>query len=131
MIYLKKDNKQYILQKLKDYSIKNKNICFSLLFGSYPRGENSKTSDIDLALYFYNEPAGIDLLYLVSKISDICHKDVDVVVLNKARPFLRHQVMKSSLPIIIKDRHIYIKFREDTISGYDRYRFISGINCYD
>jgi hypothetical protein len=39
--------------------------------------------------------------------------------------------MKTGIPLIIKDRKIFQRFRERTISDYDEYKFVSGMNIYD
>ncbi len=67
----------------------------------------------------------------MNKFSEIAGKDVHVVVLNKASSFFRHQVMKSRIFLTVKDRTIYHRFREKSITDYDDYKYISGMNVYD
>lgn len=95
------------------------------------RGRHKKTSDLDMAIYFDTLPEGIDLLHLINTLSDLTGKEVDLVVLNTASAFLRHEVMRNGIPLIIKDRDTYRRFREKTISDYDEYKFVSGMNIYD
>lgn len=120
-----------IISDLKEYLSKDDNVLFALVFGSYAAGKQKKRSDIDVAVYFHNPPCGLDLFSLINSLSDICAADIDLTVLNTASPFLRHQVMKYGVALAIKDRHIYRKFREDVIAGYDEYKFISGMAVYD
>lgn len=110
---------------------KDPNILFALMFGSYAVGKQKKGSDLDIGIYFEKPVEGLALLNLINTLSELAGRDVDVVVLNKASAFLRHQVMKHRMPLLIKDRVIYTKFREKTISDYDEYKYISGINSYD
>jgi hypothetical protein len=102
-----------------------------MVFGSYISTRHRKAKDIDIALYFYTAPEGLDLLDLIDTLSNLIGKEVDLVVLNSASAFLRHQVMKTGIPLIIKDRKIFQRFRERTISDYDEYKFVSGMNIYD
>lgn len=120
-----------IINDLKEYLSKDDNVLFAFLFGSYATGKQKKRSDIDVAVYFNNPPCGLDLFSLINTLSDICAADIDLIVLNTASPFLRHQVMKYGVALAIKDQHIYRLFRECVISGYDEYKFISGMTVYD
>jgi len=90
-----------------------------------------KISDIDTGIYFIQPPEGMDLLYLINTLSELAGREVDVVVLNNAPPFLRHQIMKNRVILTIKDMAAYTRFREKTISDYDEYKYISGMNVYD
>lgn len=118
-------------EKLKVFLGKDQNVVFALIFGSYAEGRQKKTSDIDIGIYFVQPPEGIKLLTLINVLSELAGREVDVVVLNNAPPFLRHQIMKNRVILTIKDMAVYAKFREKTISDYDEYKYISGMNVYD
>ncbi len=109
----------------------DRNVVFALIFGSYGAGRQKEKSDLDLAIYFKNPPEGMVLFELSNTLSDICGRDIDLVVLNSASPLLQHQVMKSRQPLIIKDPTLYRQFRERVISAYDEYKYISGMSAYD
>jgi predicted nucleotidyltransferase len=102
-----------------------------MMFGSCVNTRRRKANDIDIAIYFYAVPKGLDLLNLINTSSNLTGKEVDLVVLNTASAFLRHQVMKTGIPLIIKDKDIFQRFREKTITDYDEYKYISGMNIYD
>lgn len=119
-----------IIEELKHFLENDPNVVFAVIFGSYATGKHKRDSDIDIGIYFAEPPEGLDLLDLIHRLSELTGRDADVVVLNKASAFLRHQTMKSRIALIIKDRTIYRRFREKTISDYDEYRYISGINAY-
>ena len=119
------------IQILSEYFNNDSNVSFALIFGSYASGRQTKLSDLDIAIYFDNPPDGLDLLSLINTISDLIGIEVDLAVLNNASAFLRHQVMKNYVALTIKDRVNYRRFREKTITDYDEYKFISGINIYD
>ena len=73
----------------------------------------------------------MELLDLTNELSDYTKKDVDFVVLNSASAFLRHEVMKRRIRLLIRDMVIYCKFREQTITDYNTYKFVSGMDRYD
>lgn len=120
-----------VVEKLKKFMSDDQNVYFAFIFGSYVRGKQKKISDLDIAIYFKNPPEGVDLLYLINTLSDLTGKEIDLVTLNSASAFLRHQIMKYGIPLIIKDRDVYMRFREKTISDYDEYKFVSGMYVYD
>jgi len=110
---------------------KDDNVIFALIFGSFSKGKQKADSDLDLAIFFKTPPEGLDLLYYRSRLSELTGKEVDLTVLNRASAFLRHQVMKYGIFLLIKDRSIYGRFREKTIYDYQEYQFLSGMHVYD
>jgi len=116
------------LQKSFDRDMR---VSFAFLFGSYTKGEQRKHSDIDVAIYFTKPPKGIALLYFLNTLSEFIGKNADIIVLNTASAFLRHQVMKYGIPVVVKDSILFRQFRERTISDYDEYKFVSGMGVYD
>ncbi len=122
------ESAENLLEKLKEHLIRDENIIFGLVFGSYARKCQRSHSDIDLALYFGTPPEGLDLLDFMSDLCKYAGKEVDLVVLNSASAFLRHQVMTHAIRLFIKDRLEYQKFREKTMTDYDIYKYVSGMN---
>jgi len=123
------------IEKIKDYLQKDSNVLFAVLFGSVASAlENKslviKARDIDIGIFFRNPPSGLELLKYIDTLSELVRVDIDLVVLNNASPFLRHQIMKNRVVLVIKDRIAYTGFREKTISDYQEYRYISGMSRY-
>ncbi len=116
---------------LKEYLARDENICFGLVFGSHARGRARSDSDLDLALYFHEPPQGLALLDLINTLSNLAGKEVDLVVLNQASAFLRHQVIKQGTRLLIKDPVEYRQFRERTMIDYDIYRYLTGLRRDD
>ena len=119
------------LEKLKEKLIRDENIIFGLVFGSYAKECRKSHSDIDIALYFKTPPEGLDLLDFISGLCKYAGKEIDLAVLNHASAFLRHQVMKYGVRLFINDRLVFRRFREKTITDYDIYKYVSGMNIYD
>lgn len=119
------------IRRLTGFLEKDPNVIFAVLFGSGAAGRMRKGSDIDIGVYFKVPPEGLDLLDLIDLFSNLAGRDVDVVVLNSASAFLRHQVMKTKVNLIIKDEAVYREFRERTLSDYDEYKYVSGMSVYD
>ena len=116
---------------LKQYLLPDDNIRFALIFGSHAKGHTKPDSDLDLALYFFDPPQGFDLLNMINTLSNIAQKEVDLVVLNRASAFLRHQIIKEAIRFLIKDSVGYRQFREKTMIDYDIYRYFTGSHPND
>ena len=68
-------------QRLKDkYNIKNIG-----LFGSIVRGDNTKTSDVDILVEF-ERPIGLDFVSLADELEEILGVKVDLVTPNAIKP---------------------------------------------
>lgn len=103
----------------------DENVQFALAFGSRISGRPGKRSDLDLAVYFNRPPGGLEFLEKVSRLSDAAGLEVDLVALNSASAFLRHQVMKTGALLISKNDLLLRRFRERTIMDYDEYRYVA------
>ncbi|PKP58398.1 MAG: nucleotidyltransferase [Candidatus Altiarchaeales archaeon HGW-Altiarchaeales-2] len=85
-----------IEEKLKKYKqllkekFKVKNIG---IFGSYARGEESKNSDVDLLVEFY-EPVGWEFIDLKEFLEELIKKDVDLVTIRALKPQLKDNILK-------------------------------------
>ena len=108
-----------LMEILEDYFNRRKDIAFAFLFGSAVHGKIRKEGDLDIAVYFWPEKdieweefnkrykgeskIGLDL-------GKIIKKEVDLIVLNRARAILADEIIRKGRPIIIKDRGIFMDF---------------------
>ena len=104
---------------LKDYFSQRPDISMAYIFGSYAKGRAIAESDLDVAVYFKPEGDKLeweeDRVYesedqIWSDVEDIAKKNVDLVVLNRAPSTLAFEVLRTGIPIIIKDRLLYWRF---------------------
>lgn len=114
------------LDRLAQRLERDPNVQFALVFGSLAQGRARAGSDLDLAVSFDRPPVGLGYLDLLSELSDLAGREVDLVVLNRASAVLRHQVLRHRLPFLIKDRRAYTAFRERAMVDYDTYRYLAG-----
>jgi len=90
-----------ILEKTKAILNREENILFAYIFGLYARGEQHSSSDIDIALYL-KEYSFDYYLDIVKKLQSTTHKEIDLVVLNRAKNlFLIEDIINNSL--LLKD----------------------------
>lgn len=79
-----KENKEILHDKFKVERIG--------IFGSYARGDESKGSDVDVLVEFY-EPVGWEFLDLKEFLEDILGKKVDLVTVKALKPQMRDEIL--------------------------------------
>lgn len=108
-----------MLRVLREYFDERKEIAFAFLFGSAAKGRVRTEGDIDIAVYFWPEEdmeweafdrtweeerkIGLDLERLLQK-------EVDLVILNRARAVVADEIVRKGTPIIVRDRGILLDF---------------------
>lgn len=108
-----------LLNILKSYFEKRKDVAFAFLFGSAIKGKVRKEGDVDVGIYFWPENdiewevfdkvypgearIGLDLERLLKK-------EVDLIVLNKTRAILADEIIRKGQSIIIKDKGLFMDF---------------------
>ncbi|MBU4300379.1 MAG: nucleotidyltransferase family protein [Nanoarchaeota archaeon] len=80
-----KENKPILKEKFKVKEIG--------VFGSYARGEESKKSDIDILVEFY-EPVGWEFIDLKEYLESILGKEIDLVTRGALKPQLKAGILK-------------------------------------
>jgi predicted nucleotidyltransferase len=107
------------LELLKDYFKERRDIAFAFLFGSTVKGRIHKGGDVDVAIYFTPEKdvewEAFNKRYegesrIALDLERLLKREVDLVVLNRAKAILADEIIRSGEPIIIRDRGIFIDF---------------------
>lgn len=101
-----------LLNKLKKEFIKDDEIIFVYIFGSYATGKISSISDIDIAFYIKE---GVDFfekkLEILSIIEDTLKTDeVDIVILNEISPSFFKEIFNKKILFVDKDKNKRIEF---------------------
>ena len=109
-----------IIRKLREVFEKDSNILFAVLFGSFARGHNTSSSDIDIAVRFKVKPDFDylnDLIYSIAKTLNYREDKIDILVLDDSVPYeLRYRVFRDGIPIIIRDSKAFKHYRDKSIS---------------
>ncbi|MCL6087937.1 MAG: nucleotidyltransferase domain-containing protein [Actinobacteria bacterium] len=120
-----------IKEELINYFKKHKEILFAYIFGSQATMKANRLSDIDIAIfvdikkinkedYRYGYKAEI----LSEIMSLLKNNNVDLVILNYAKPLLRHRVIYSGKLIYSISEKERINFQVDTINKYMDYKML-------
>lgn len=97
---------------LKDYFEKRDDILMAFVFGSYAKKQEISGSDFDVAVHFATERNNADYKKedeMRSDIADIVKKEIDLVCLNKAPASLTSSIIKTGIPLVIKNKKLYWK----------------------
>jgi len=92
-----------VLEKLKKQiaGILNKHpIAKSALFGSYARGEENKSSDIDILIETSKPISLFVILKIEKELRQITKKKIDIIEYSAIKPFLRENVLSDAISIL-------------------------------
>jgi len=95
------------LEKLKEYFDGKKEISMAFLFGSAATGREISESDVDVAVWFEKEYSLKEVDELQGGIEDLLHKNVDLIVLNTARPTVAWAALRGK-PLLIRNYKLYL-----------------------
>jgi predicted nucleotidyltransferase len=117
-------DKKKIIKKIEQLLAKEKKVVFAYLFGSLASGKTNKESDIDVAVfldckkeYFFKER-----INLINHLSKNLEKKTDVIILNRATPFLKFVVLQEGILILDKDESKRIDFDLKSTNEYFDYK---------
>lgn len=100
--------KEEILEKLKDYFNKKENVIMAFLFGSLSKGKVHRHSDIDIAIYL-KEYDIKEVEKIWDELEDLLKKDIDLIVLNNAKPLVAFEAIRGE-KIIIRNYDFYTDY---------------------
>lgn len=113
--------KKSTVAALKTYFEKEKDIVLAFIFGSFAKKRPTDESDLDIAVYLMDKSIEEKVW---SDVSRITKKEVDLITINEAPATLISQILKTGLPLVIKDKHLYWKlFLEKTLEAEDFAQF--------
>jgi len=87
--------KTKIIKILKKYNIKKAG-----LFGSYIRGEQKESSDIDILIQPAKDMSLLDISGLKIELENVLGKKVDIISYKYIHPYLKDRILKNEIKII-------------------------------
>jgi predicted nucleotidyltransferase len=69
------------------------------VFGSYVRGEQSKRSDLDLLVEFYDSPSLLKFIDMELYLSDLLGIKVDLVMRDALKPAIGERILKETVSV--------------------------------
>ncbi|MFP4668763.1 MAG: type VII toxin-antitoxin system MntA family adenylyltransferase antitoxin [Desulfobacterales bacterium] len=81
------------IEKVKRFFSEKSSIAAAYVFGSVAAGRAGKKSDIDLAVMIIGDMAAMDRVRMETALSNLLHRDVDLVIFHHGSPLLQHQIL--------------------------------------
>jgi len=100
----KKMKPQDKLEKSRKYFQDKENVVLAFIFGSSAKGIAGEDSDLDIGVYLKDKKEEDEIWREISKVTG---KEVDLVVLNDAPASLISNVLKTGIPLVVKDRNLF------------------------
>lgn len=69
------------------------------VFGSFARGEQKKSSDVDLLVRFRRDTSLLDHSALVVALREALNRNVDVLNDSGINPYIRHHILQEATPL--------------------------------
>ena len=92
------------------------------VYGSFARGEDWPSSDLDVAVLLPPGRHVVDPLQLISEISRLVHREVDLVDLRQAGDVLRREVLESGRTLFESDPEKVFAWEAYALTRYGHYR---------
>lgn len=108
-----------MLDILKSYFEERDDVAFALLFGSAIKGKVRKEGDVDVGVYFWPkndiEWEAFDKVYpgearIGLDLERLLKKEVDIIVLNRARAIIADEIVRKGILIVIRDKGLFMDF---------------------
>lgn len=109
-------------EKLISYVTERPEVEAAILFGSVARGEDRPESDIDIGILLQRVKTEntVTRSELTTDFLRLCHpRGVDVVILNHARPLLKHRVVRDGRVIFCRNTKALAEFTINAIQQYE------------
>ncbi len=87
------NSRESLINKIKEYLLKNENVIAIILFGSYARKTENVNSDIDIAIKLNKEISKKELFQLKLNLEDLVNKDVDLLNLDQIADGIRYEIL--------------------------------------
>ena len=107
-----------ICKRCRDILLECENIVFAYIFGSFALGNARADSDIDIAIYLAAEIGIETYLDLKVRLAEGCKREVDLVILNEANPFLRYEIQRNNILLFSRDKTLETHYKVKTLFEY-------------
>ena len=87
------------LNKRIEPTLQRYGIIRAAVFGSFARGESTKSSDIDLLVEFPKSATLLDLVGLTQDLETLLHRKVDVITYDSIHPLLKEEILSEKVAI--------------------------------
>lgn len=98
-----------IARRLRGFFRSWRDVLLAFLFGSQMTGKTFAESDVDVAVYFSQDPPPEGIYQLWGELEDLLRREVDLVVLNTASATLAWEAIQG-VPLLLRDDGFYLGY---------------------
>ena len=115
--------KEAQLKQLKDHLYQKEEIIFAYIYGSVARNQDTKLSDIDIAIYIDEDkrPEAGPFGYrseLITELQPLAGNDIDLIILNEASNLLAYNVFKEGNLLFNKEPDLRTEVQAKIVDRY-------------
>ena len=117
----------YVQNKIASILSKQSNIKFALIFGSALKTKVRYGSDLDIAVYFNDEPDLLTIGELALKLEKEVDRKIDLIKLNnldKLNPCVAYSILSKGIVVYTGDSKTFIGFKRSVFLHYLDFKFI-------
>lgn len=106
-----------LVKRLKKYFEARDDVSMAFLFGSAAKGRQHGESDVDIGVYIKSSGISGEIEALTrydcedeiwSDVEEIVGREVDLVVLNRARSSICDVIVRTGIPLVIRNRRLFL-----------------------
>ena len=112
------NNKEILINKIKNYLMENQSIIAIVLFGSYARKTENITSDIDIAIKLDREFSKKEKFELQLQLEELVNKDVDLLNLDELDDGIKYEVLINGKVLYAKNEFNFELYKLDMYREY-------------
>lgn len=120
-----------LIARLRAFFAPRREILFAYLFGSFAKGTANRYSDLDIAVYLAEPDKAADLDWYMALKTDLMllvRREVDVVILNIAKPIVKHAVNQGKIELLSRDKLFESEYVLRAIREYNDVRRWSNLS---
>ena len=120
------------IKRVIDYFRAREEVTALYLFGSAAKGTQSEESDLDIAVLVNEKKLRVKSLDIIRRdyyaaSPRLSLRNVDIVILNTAPPYLKHRIIKTGTLLFDKNRKLRVRFVTNAILEYLDFKPIEDI----
>ena len=114
--------KMNTIQQCKEILIEYEQIEFAYVFGSFAKGEETKGSDLDIAINVSENLSLDEYLGLKVKLEKACKREVDLVILNETGTLLKREINLNHRLIFSRNDELESNHRVKVVFEYTDFK---------
>jgi uncharacterized protein len=115
--------KEALISRLAEFFKSREYVELAYLFGSTAKDNRGPLSDIDIGVYLSSKPTKGERiekrLELTAELAGFLKTEsIDLVVMNDASAVINFEIIKSNIPVFIRDEDFKLDMEQKTMSSY-------------